>query len=107
MTEIFESASCLLPSEVKSDVANRLKETKGIKSLELQFSGSSLQGAKEFGEVLKSLKRQGVKVSHEFSIKLDFPQSISREKILSIVERMPKAANGSMKVRIQFGQEKL
>jgi len=106
MNEIFESASCLLPSEVKSDVVNRLKETRSIKSLELQFSGHSLQGAKEFGEVLKSLKRQGVKVSHEFSIKLDFPQNITRDKILSIVERMPKATHGSMKVRVQFGQEK-
>ncbi len=103
MTDFFESASSVLPSEIKTDVVNRFKETKGIRSLELQFNGSSLQGAAEFGEVLRSLKRQGVKVSHEFSIKLDFPQPISRDKILSIVERMPKTVNGSMKVRIELG----
>ncbi len=69
------------------------------------FKGDALEGAKEFAASLVTLRRQGVRISHEFSIKLDFPQTISREKILSLVEAMPKPTNGSVKVRIRFNDK--
>ena len=106
MTGYFESESFVLPSEVKRDVANRLKHTKGIKSLELQFSGDALQGAKEFGQMLVAMKRRGVKISHEVTIKLEFSRSISREKVLSLVGEMPRPKNGSVKVRVQVDAPK-
>lgn len=102
MTDFFESESFLLPSDVRKDVAGRLKEKKAIRSVELRVKGEALEGAREFGRLLVGLKRRGVKVSHEFSIKLDFPRSISRDKALELVDSMPRSKNGSLKVRIQF-----
>ena len=106
MTGFVESESFLLPSQLKRDVANRLKNTKGIKKLELQFSGDALQGAKEFGQILMVLKRRGVKISHEVTIKLEFNRAISREKALALVGEMPRPKNGSVKVRVQVNSSK-
>lgn len=100
--DFFESESFVLPSEVRNDVAGRLKERKAIRSVELRVKGEALEGAQEFGRLLVGLKKRGVKVSHEFSIKLDFPRSISRDRALELVENMPRSKNGSLKVRIQF-----
>jgi hypothetical protein len=100
MTDFFESDSFVSPSQVKQDVVNRLKEPRAIRSLELQFKGDDLRQAKEFAVMLGSLKRQGVKISHEFLIRLDFPRGLARERALTIVENMPKPVNGSVKVRI-------
>ena len=102
MNDFFESESFHLPSEVRNDVAGRLKERKAIRSVELRVKGETLEGAKEFGRLLMGLKKRGVKVSHEFSIKLDFPRSITRDRALDLVENMPRSKNGSLKVRIQF-----
>ena len=102
MTNFFESQAFISPSQVREDVADRLKDARNIKSLELLVKGESLEDAKSFGQLLWSLKRQGVKITHEFSIKLDFPHSISKDAALQLVGRMPKAKNGALKVRIQF-----
>ena len=102
MTDFFESESFGLPSQVKSDVEGRLKESRAIQSLELRVKGESLDGGREFGQILKALHKRGVKISHEFSIKLEFPKSINRERALFLVENMPKAKNGSVKVKIHF-----
>jgi hypothetical protein len=100
MTNFFESESFVLPSEVKNDVAGRLKDSKGITSVEMQMKGDSMEGGREFSRLLLALKKKGVKISHEFSIKLDFPKGISRDSALDIVENMPKPKNGSLKVRL-------
>ena len=100
MTESFESGSFVLPRDVKKDIATRLNESKRIKGLEFHFKGEDLEGSREFAEMLVLLKKRGVKISHEFSIKLDFPQTISRRRTLALVENMPKPVNGSMKARI-------
>lgn len=102
MSDFFESGSFVLPSDLKKDVADRLKATTAIKSVELQINGENLQKAEEFGLLLHSLKRQGVKITHEFSIKLDFPKGLTRQKALEIVEIMPKPVNGSVKVRVEI-----
>jgi hypothetical protein len=102
MIDSFESESFVLPSQVKDDVEGRLKDKQAIKSLELRVRGESLDGGKEFGQILKALHRRGVKISHEFSIKLEFPKAINRERALFLVENMPKSTNGSVKVKIQF-----
>ncbi len=101
MADVLESKSFVLPSEVRKDLAALLKETKAVKSLEFHFKGDDLEGAKQFGESLVSLKKRGVKITHEFSIKLEFPRMISREKALELVEGMPKPVNGSIKARIE------
>ena len=100
MTDFLESASFDLPSQVKHDMAGRLKDVKGVKSVELCLKGDALEGAKEFGRLLLGMKRRGVKISHEFSIKLDFPRAVSRDKVLELVESMPRSKNGTVKVRI-------
>lgn len=105
MIDSFESDSFGLPSQVKDDVQGRLKNKQAIKSLELRVRGESLDGGKEFGQILKALHRRGVKISHEFSIKLEFPKAINREKALFLVENMPKSKNGSVKVKIQFASD--
>ncbi len=101
MTDFFESESFVLPSQVRNDVAGRLKQAGGIKSLELHLKGDALDGAKKFSDMLLGLKKRGVKISHEVSIKLEFPRHISREKALFLVESMPQPRNGSLRVRIQ------
>lgn len=106
MTDFFESESFLLPSQVKSDVAGRLKGTKPVKSLELHLKGDSVDGAQEFSRILVALKRRGVKITHEFSIKLEFPHSISRATALDLVGSMPRCKNGSIKVRLELGAGK-
>lgn len=105
MANFFESASFVLPSQVKNDVADRLKETKGIKSIELQLKGESMEDAKDFSRMLVALKKRGIKISHEVSIKLDFPRTISREQALSVVESMPTSKNGTLKVRLELSRE--
>lgn len=102
MSDFFESGSFVLPSELRKDVADRLKTSTAIKSVELQINGENLQKAEAFASLLQSLKRQGVKITHEFSIKLDFPKGLSRQKALEIVELMPKPVNGSVKVKMEI-----
>lgn len=104
MSQLFESQSHVHPDQVREDVAGRLKEPKGIKSLELLLKGDGMDGAREFGEVLLLLKKRKVRVSHEIAIRLDFPQTISREKALAILETIPTPTNGSLKVRIELNQ---
>ena len=102
MVDFFESESFVLPSEVKSDVEGRLKNIDGIRSLEFQIKADALRNAKEFSDTLVSLRKKGVKITHEFTIKLAFPKTISREKTLTLVESMPKPVNGRIKVRIEL-----
>ncbi len=106
MSEIFESESFVLPADVKKDVEFRLKQLKPVKSVELLMNGDNVTEAKEFGLILSALKKRGVRISHQFSIKLEFPRGISREETLELVERMPKPVNGSLKVRLQMGDKK-
>ncbi|OGW82394.1 MAG: hypothetical protein A3C47_02415 [Omnitrophica bacterium RIFCSPHIGHO2_02_FULL_51_18] len=100
MAEFFESQSFVSPSRVKEDVAGRLGEVKAVKAVEFLVRGDALEGAKEFSEILLNLKKRGVRVSHEFTIRLDFPRSIPKDKALSLVQAMPSSKNGSLKVRI-------
>ena len=105
MTEVIESDSFVLPQDVKNHVAGRLKGTGAIHSMELELKGDAMDGAKKFGDSLVALRKKGVKVSHEFLIRLDFPRKISREEALTIVEGMPRPKNGSLKVRVHFVNE--
>ncbi len=104
MPDYFESGNCVLPSDIKNDVAGRLKQIKGVKSLELHVKGSDLERGKEFGRLLVALKKRGVKISHEFTIRLEFPRDITREKTLEIVERMPKPVNGSLRIKMEVAK---
>ena len=101
MTQFLESESFALPSQIRKDVAGKLKDSNRIKNIEFQMKGESLEGAKEFSRTLLSLKKRGVKISHEFSIRLDFPKGISREGLLALVEDMPQSKNGFLKVRLE------
>ena len=103
MAKFFESGSYVLPSQVRSDIEGRLKGAKAVKSLELHLKGGDLQGAKEFSRLLLALKRKGVRISHELSIKLEFPKSIQKDQVLELVENMPKPKNGSVKVKVELG----
>ncbi|MBI4431875.1 MAG: hypothetical protein HY592_00100 [Candidatus Omnitrophica bacterium] len=106
MAEFFDSKSFVLPSQVKDDVAGRLKDLRGIKGLDFEVKGDALDGAKEFSAMLLGLKKRGVKISHEVLIKLEFPNSISRGKALDIMGSLPKPTNGSLRVRVHMkGQE--
>lgn len=100
MSDIFESHSFLLPSQVQNDVEGRFKAA-SVKSVELHLKGDSLADAEDFGRLLMGLKKRGVKISHEFTIRLEFPRSISRETAVDLVGRMPRSRNGLLKVRIE------
>ncbi len=102
MSNFFESESFVFPAQVRQDVASRLEKTKKIKSLEFYLKGEALEGAKNFSDALFILKQRGAKISHEVVIKLSFPKHISREGVLALVENMPKARNGSLKVRVEI-----
>lgn len=102
MSDFFESQSFVLPSEVHQDVINRFKETKGIRSLELELKGEALENTGEFSKILLALKKRGVKISHNLSIRLTFPRDISRGMTLALVESMPRSKNGTHKVRIEL-----
>ena len=101
MTTPLESLKFASPQDLKNDLAVRTKDVKGIKRLELLIEGDLLGDARSFGELLAGLRRQGVRISHNVSIQLDFPGEISRQKTLELVERLPKSRNGSLKVRIE------
>ncbi len=106
MSDLCENGSFVSSTEIKSDVADRLKETHGIRGLELHVKGDDLEKADEFTRLLRTLKKNGVKISHEFSIKLDFPRAISKQKTLAILESMPKPLNGLLKARIYLNSAK-
>lgn len=100
MTDFFESESFVSPLRVKEDVAGRLAGVKAVKSVEFLVKGEALEGTKEFSQLLLNLKRRGVRISHEFVIRLEFPKPITRDKALGLVESMPTSKNGSLKVRV-------
>ena len=100
MTDFFESQSFVSPSRVKDDVAGRLTTVKTVKAVEFLVKGEALEGAKEFSDLLLGLKKRGVKISHEFTIRLDFPKSITKDRALSLVQSMPTSKNGSLRVRV-------
>lgn len=101
MPEVFESKSFVLPSEIRDDLTNRLKKAKEIKSLLFDFKGGDLTEAKAFSSGLLALKKQGAKISHQFSIRIDLPRATSRERILALVTNLPKPLDGSVKVSVQ------
>lgn len=103
MTNLFESEYFDSPKELKNSMVGRLKGAKQVTSLELLVDGKDLEGAKEFSELLISLRRQGVKISHQFSIRMDFPRDISKEKTLELLEYFPKPKNGHLKIRLELG----
>ncbi len=103
MAEHIESESFSSGTQIKQSISEVLKPTHRIKGVEFLLKGEALEGSKEFGELLVRLRKQGVKISHEFSIKLDFQGTISREKALELVGAMPSAKNGSLKVRLELG----
>ena len=106
MADFFESDNFILPSQVRNDVAGRIKENQEVKSLELRLKGDALENTKEFATMLLGLKKRGVKISHEVSIKLEFPRAISRDRALGLVESLPKPKNGYLKVRVELGSPK-
>ncbi len=106
MSDFFESDNFVLPSQVRNDVAGRIKENQEIKSLELRLKGDALENTKDFATMLLGFKKRGVKISHEVSIKLEFPRAISRDRALSLVESLPKPKNGYLKVRVELGSLK-
>jgi hypothetical protein len=101
MPEVFETKSFTLPSEIRDDLATRLKQAKGVRSLEISFKGDDLHEAKMFAAALLALKKQGAKISHQFSIKIELPRGITRERIMALVMNLPKPVNGSVKVNVQ------
>jgi hypothetical protein len=105
VTNFFESKDFVLASEIKDDLTERLKKSKRIKTLELHFKGDDLKNAKKFSESLVALRKNGTRISHEFSIRLSFPQSLSRQKALEFIGALPKPVNGSMKVRIELNED--
>ena len=105
MGDFIESESFVLASEVRKDVAGRLKEGKLIKGLELRLKGEAMSNTREFSKRLLGLKRQGIRISHEFSIRLDFPKTISRDRVLDLVENMPRVRNGFLKVCVQLAED--
>lgn len=102
MKSFLETGTYVLPAQVKQDLANRLRVTKGVRSIELRLKGDSLEDTRAFSRMLVALKTRGVRISHEFSIKLEFPRSVSRERVLDLVGNLPKSKNGSLKVRVEF-----
>ncbi len=102
MPEFLESENFTQPSELKDNIAGRLKHEQNIKGLELTFKGDGMEGGREFGYVLSDLRKKGVRISHEFLIRMEFPDSISRDKALALVGTLPKSKNGTLKVKIQF-----
>jgi hypothetical protein len=104
MTDFFESENFVLPSEIKNELQDHLKESKSVKSLEFSFKGDDLKGAREFGTQLLALRKKGVKISNEFTIRLEFTREIPRQKMLELVDSVPRPVNGFMKVRLQMAQ---
>ncbi len=102
MSSLLESLKFSSPKDLKNDLSERLKEVKGVKRLEFLIEGEALENARAFGELLVGLRRQGVKIQHRISIQLEFPQHVSRQKALELVGRLPKAPNGSLRVRIEY-----
>ncbi len=102
MSNFIESEDFVLPSQARDDLALRLKEACFVKSLRLKLRGDALDGGKEFSQRLLALKKRGVKITHDFSIKLDFPNRISRKEAFSLIEDMPKPINGTIKVSVEL-----
>ena len=100
MNDIIESESHENPLDVKNNVAGRWMDKRSVKALDLELKGDAMDGAKNFGDNLSLLRKKGVKISHEFLIKMKFPHAMAREEVLEIVEGMPKPRNGSIKARI-------
>lgn len=101
MSDYYETENYLEPGEVKNHVASLLKESKSVKSLVFETQGESLKDTKEFSKRLLMLRKKGVRITHQVSIKLDFPVTISRQNILDLIENMPKPINGTAKVRVE------
>ena len=101
MAELLESGKFVLPHDLKNELSSRLKKVRSVKSIEVELDGTSMQGAKEFGQTLLTLKRRGAKISHKVSIKMDFPKGMMREEVLELVERMPRPVQGSIKIKVE------
>lgn len=101
MSDYYETGDFTEPKDVKNHVASLLKETKSVKSLIFETQGESIKDAREFSKKLLSLRLRGVKISHQFSIKVEFPKTISRQHVLDLIENMPRPVNGTAKVRVE------
>lgn len=105
MTDFLETECFALPQEVKNDLALRMKGAKSIKSVEFELNGETLENTKEFTEMIVSLRKRGVRLTHKISLKLDFPQVISKDDALDLLEKIPKVKNGCVRARIHFGSD--
>ncbi len=105
MPETSEVKSFTLPSKIEEDLTLNLKDARRVRSLEFHFQGEDLEDAKAFAKTLVDLKKRGVKISHDFLIKVEFSRSVSRERMLALVRNIPKPVNGSVKARIHLNEK--
>ena len=102
MQDFLETECFALPQQVKNDLASRIKTAGRIKSVEFELNGETLENSKEFTDMLIALKKRGVRLTHKISLKLEFPQVISKEHRLDLLENIPKVKNGCVRARIHF-----
>ncbi|MCG3175736.1 MAG: hypothetical protein MOGMAGMI_00669 [Candidatus Omnitrophica bacterium] len=101
--DIIESQDRTLPSEAREDVEGRLGARRNnVRSVELRLTGENVEGAREFARLLIGLKKRGVRISHDLTIRLDFPKGVHQDLALALVEGMPRPHNGSVKVRLKL-----
>ena len=107
MTDFLQSERFSQAQSLKESLEPQLKDPVSVKSLEIAIQAESIEDAKHFKEILLALRGKGVKISTDFSIRLEFPETMNRDKTLSIIEKLPKLKNGSLKVKIGYCKESL
>jgi hypothetical protein len=101
-SEFYESQDFLLPQQARDAAAERLKRARGVKRVELLLKGDSLQGAKRFSDAILALRRGGARVSHEVTIRLEFPKAVSNRRAMALFDSLPHSRNGTVKIRLQL-----
>lgn len=99
--KMIESERVETPNQLRRQVEARLNNRQ-VRSLKMYVEGRALGGAKDFGATLVALRQRGAVVTHKVEILVEFPNGISKEETLKLIEKLPTPVKGSLKVRLSF-----
>jgi len=96
----FETKEYATPFNLQTEVEGRLVSDDRVKKVTLFITGEGLQDTAKLEQLATDLAQGALKVDLE--MELQFPQWISKEQLLRLLERVPVPLIGQVKAKIEM-----
>jgi hypothetical protein len=100
----FETKEYATPFNLQTEVEGRLVSDDRVKKVTLFITGEGLQDTAKLEQLTTDLAQGALKIDLE--MELQFPQWISKEQLLRLLERVPVPLRGQVKAKIEMERRK-